>query len=507
MKKLLISFILIFISLGLFAQNKINPDGYNILYYSNGKKSSEGMMRNGKPDGYWKTYNEKGIIKSEGSRKDFELDSTWKFYDNEGKISMEINYKKGRKDGIRKTYAENETIEENFKEDVKQGYTFYYFPDGKVKQKILFKDGLEDGTSFEYDKNGIITSIAQYKKGFLVNRDNINRFDYNGLKRGLWKEFYENGSVKSECIYLDGKKNGFLKEYSEEGNLVKIEKYINGEKQLDAPELKNYEIRYDYYPNGKIKVAGSYYNNKAEGVRREYSPDGKIEKSYILMDGKVTGMGIVDENGWKQGRWKEYYDDGSLKQEGSYLNTKKTGEWKFYFPGSGNVIEQIGTYTKSGKPDGEWKWFYESGHIHRIENFNNGIEDGPMEEKTDSGMVIMKGNYQDGLEDGSWKYQLEGHREEGKYVDGKRTGVWKHYFPNGILSFEGNYDDGQPNGVHKIYWENGNLKLSGNYIMGLKDGEWNSYNSDGSPLVTTLYKNGREISYDGIKLTPKMDGE
>ena len=72
---------------GLFAQEQdsINPNGYNVFYYPNGKVSSEGPMRDGKPDGYWKTYNEAGMLVSEGNRKNFELDSTWRFFDNEGK--------------------------------------------------------------------------------------------------------------------------------------------------------------------------------------------------------------------------------------------------------------------------------------------------------------------------------------------------------------------------------------------------------------------------------------
>src|ERR1043166_4412866 len=74
------------------------------FYYSNGKVSSEGTMRNGKPDGYWKTYYETGILKAEGNRKNHELDSAWKFYSEDGPIAMEINYLKGKKNGYRKTY-------------------------------------------------------------------------------------------------------------------------------------------------------------------------------------------------------------------------------------------------------------------------------------------------------------------------------------------------------------------------------------------------------------------
>ena len=81
--KRVVSFLcfIILASTFVFAQqNTVKPNDYNIFYYENGKKSSEGMMRNGKPDDYWKTYYENGVLKSEGNRKNFLLDSTWNFY-------------------------------------------------------------------------------------------------------------------------------------------------------------------------------------------------------------------------------------------------------------------------------------------------------------------------------------------------------------------------------------------------------------------------------------------
>jgi antitoxin component YwqK of YwqJK toxin-antitoxin module len=68
-----------------FSQTKTNENGYNIFYYANGQKSSEGNLRNGKPDGDWKTYYENGNLKSEVNRKEFQMDSMWKFYNDQGK--------------------------------------------------------------------------------------------------------------------------------------------------------------------------------------------------------------------------------------------------------------------------------------------------------------------------------------------------------------------------------------------------------------------------------------
>jgi len=55
MKRNGILILILMISMGLFAQSNVKKDGYNVFYHANGKKSSEGTMRQGKPDGYWKT--------------------------------------------------------------------------------------------------------------------------------------------------------------------------------------------------------------------------------------------------------------------------------------------------------------------------------------------------------------------------------------------------------------------------------------------------------------------
>src|ERR1700741_4525386 len=73
--------------------NVTNPNGYNIYYYDNGIKSSEGFMKDGKPDGYWKNYYPSGIIKNEGNRTNFQLDSIWKFYNEKGKIQKSYTYR------------------------------------------------------------------------------------------------------------------------------------------------------------------------------------------------------------------------------------------------------------------------------------------------------------------------------------------------------------------------------------------------------------------------------
>jgi antitoxin component YwqK of YwqJK toxin-antitoxin module len=485
-------------------ENKTVTDGYQVFYHPNGQKSSEGTMRNGKPDGYWKTYNEEGILVSEGNRNNFDLDSSWIFYDDKGKIALEINYLGGKKNGIRKTYREDEIIEENFKNDIKEGLTSYYYPDGLTKKEVMFRNGLEDGLSREFDTDGRIITLTTYKSGFITEREIINRYDNNRKKHGPWKYFYADGKVQREGYYRHGEEHGYFKEYDKDGNLVTTAKFADGVKLEDVAELVKLDLRKDYYPDGKIKIAATYNKEgKPEGIRREYAPDGSIEKSYIFRNGIMIGEGIVTEKGERDGFWKEYYDDGKLRAEGKYNKDMKEGPWKYYH-GNG-MVEQEGTYYK-GKPEGDWRWYYAGGETLREEIYYNGLLDGAMTEYDEEGYVITKGQYIEGKEDGEWYYRYGDNETDGSYADGMRNGLWKYYdVPDEmgkqkILRFEGRFIEDNPHGKHTYYWANGNRKEEGEYVMGRKEGDWIFFSNDGLPFIIVSYLNGVETRYDGIQV-------
>lgn len=501
MKK--ISYILLLLTAFAFQsfsqENDIDPNGYNVFYHENGEKSSEGYMVDGKPDGYWKTYNEEGILISEGNRENHKLDSLWKFYDDEGKLAMEINYENGKKNGIRRIYREDEIIEENFVDNVKQGLTTYFYSDGTVKKTVNFKNGLEEGIAREYGKDGRIITIINYNKGFITSREKINRYDQQDKKHGKWKYFYDEEYVlKMEGNYKHGLKHGYFKEYDLEGNLLSAVKYENGEQQEDVAELTKLDVKKDYYPDGQVRIVATYKDGVPEGVRREFNEEGEIEKAYIFKNGIVIGEGILTTQGEKDGFWKEYYDDGKLKAEGRYEKDRRIGEWKFYH--KNGKLEQIGTYNDDGRYDGRWKWYYNDGDLLREESYYNGLADGLMTEYDEDGQIVAEGEYIEGLENGYWIYDYGDIRMEGEYVDGLRNGEWKHYYSNGQLSFEGEYIDDNPNGRHVYYWKNGNIKDEQYYVMGRKDGEWKKYNSDGTLFMVISYENGKEKKYDGIKI-------
>jgi antitoxin component YwqK of YwqJK toxin-antitoxin module len=499
MKKLLLTAIYLSLAIFLDAQENIDLNGYNRFYYENGNLSSEGYMKDGKPDGYWRTYFESGNLKSEGNRRNFLLDSIWNFYSDSGKVVLKITYVEGKKNGIRTTYEDDEIIEENFEDDVKQGLTYYYYPNGKPWKEINFIDGLEEGTGKEFSAfDGRVIKLITYKKGYTVYIEHINKIDRANMKQGKWKFFYPNGNVSLEGEYKNDLKHGYFKEFSENGDLLMTSKYIDGILQEDVAELAKLDIKTEYYPNGKPKIVASFKNDVPEGVRREYSPEGKIVAGYVFKNGNLSGEGITNEAGTRDGLWKEYYPNGALRSTGIYNQGRRVGEWKFYHPNG--QIEQTGSYNRDGKEEGTWMWYFPTGNILREEKYRNGKIDGLSTEYDETGAITAQGEYIDDHREGKWKFNYGDHIAEEEYLNGMLNGSCKNYYSDGIISFEGKFIEDTPNGHHTWFYPNGNKKTEGDYVMGLKSGEWLKYNNDGTLFLSIFYENGVERKYDGVRV-------
>jgi len=482
-----------------FSQENMNPNGYNIFYYPNGMKSSEGTLVNGKPDGYWKSYNEKGILVSEGNRKNFLLDSVWVFYTPSGEKSMEISYLGGKKNGLKKQYSEDETVVEEWRNDTLVNAIKAFYKTGELKRFTPLTDGKPHGLEKEFDKTGLVIAVSKYYAGILGKREFINRTDKFGLKQGSWKYFWENGNLKEEGAYQNDKKNGYFKYYDEAGNFKYVEKYDKDNLIVDAPETRQLEVKTVYHPNGKPAITATYYKGVPEGVRREFDETGKVIKGYVFANGILKYEGITDMNGLRQGIWKEYYATGELKSEGNYIDSKEEGAWKFYF--QNQKIEVEGRY-KNGKKEGTWYWYYPNGTLLQEENRNQGKLDGEFLEYDESGNIRVKGEYVEGTEEGEWFYVQGNALEKGVYNDGLRTGLWiTQWRETGKLISEIEYDQNLFNGKYILYYDDGKMRISGKYSAGEPIGIWYLFDENGELILTTVYVDGREVQWNDYKIT------
>lgn len=514
MKKLILiyGFITLVTSTLLFSQTQDNmSDGYKVFKYPNGAVSGEGLIRNGKPDGFWKSYYVTGVKKSEGKRTNFLLDSIWLFYDQTGDTIEKINYLFGKKNGYYFTYKKDPAeglyiwSKELFAGDKKEGIAYIYFPDHKIKQTFIYNSGKKEGLSKEFDEEGTVITLLEYRNDFLVSREKINRTDNNKLKQGDWKEFYPSGGKKSEKTYKDDKLHGYYKEYDIKDNLILTMLYDNGSiVKSNVEDQPDIEIVNKYDQSGKLIYSGPYRNKVPVGIHREYSADGKVMNSKIYNDnGLMLSEGIVNEAGNKNGKWKDYYPSGKVQAEGQYTDNRKSGIWKFY--NESEKVEQTGSFNNE-RPDGMWKWYYEDGSLLREEEYFQGQRDGAYTEYSRNREIIAQGQYSDGEKNGDWEYKSENNIEEGKYITGLRDGVWKSYYPDGKLRFKGNFSQGNADGTHFYYYENGKLKEERYYKMGLREKSWKKFDEDGKLLLSIGYKNDVEVSINGVRINlPESD--
>ena len=88
---------------------------------------------------------------------------------------------------------------------------------------------------------------------------------------GVYKEWYENGIIHTECFYMNGLKHGTEKEWHINGVLKKETHYING---------KINGIVRKWGSNTKLLSETSYINNEKDGTSKEFHGETIFEYNY-----------------------------------------------------------------------------------------------------------------------------------------------------------------------------------------------------------------------------------
>ena len=143
------------------------------------------------------------------------------------------------------------------------------------------------------------------------------------------REYYMNGNVKEESIFRNGQIS-LAKEYYEDGKLknqsnIKDRTYIvyneNGTKKEEGI-LDN--VTLGFLSMSALANLGALTvlveMPEGNGINKEYYENGTIKEEVSYSNGKLNGI------------FKEYYEDGSLKSEGNYNNGVMDGIVKEYYP-------------------------------------------------------------------------------------------------------------------------------------------------------------------------------
>lgn len=500
MRRYLLLFLITLIYLNGLAQDTLSVSNDSIIEYrySSGKISSKGAFKDGVPHGIWHNYYENGKLKSKGYYNSGVLQGDWFFYDKNDSLIMKMAYDKGYKHGKRYLYKPDEIVEEYFKQDVKEGLTHYYSRKPYYLSKsIPYKNGSKHGLCRIYNKKGIVVEIVEYKNDKTISIQYINRSDKQGNKQGKWIQFYANGNIKSEGLFLNNKRNGIFKYYDLSGKLLKIEKYQNDILLKNDPEIVDLEERIDYHSNRKPSRIEHYKDSVKHGFSHVLDEKGNILESTLYLDGQLAAKGRMDTMGLKQDQWKEFRNS-KIIAEGSYKDGKRIGKWIFYH--DNGKIEQIGNYNSKGLEIGEWQWFFPSGDIIRLEEYENGLRNGIYYEFDESGDTIARGNFIDDKEDGFWMIRYGDYIEKGNYTEGLKNGLWRSFYMDGTIYFKGKFIDGNPDGKHEYFYPNGSLKEVINYSGYKRNGNSLLFDINGNLIFTVNYKDDREIEFESVTI-------
>lgn len=262
---------------------------------------------------------------------------------------------------------------------------------------------------------------------------------------------------------------------------------LNNINQVDPSGLKQgYWIVYNTikklpaYPAEAKVEEGKFVDSKKIGVWKTYFPEGNIKSEITYINNRPSGYA------------KMFYPNGKVQEEGNWENNRWVGAYKSYY-GNGQTFYDF-NYTNTGKREGEQKYFYENGQLMMKGTMMDGKETGTWEEHYENGDIRAKKTFNDGALDAentevyASKQPIAPRKEEisskepPKIVDTKIEKANEAQKP-----FDGN-------GYAKLFLSGGRISKDGDFKnFRLINGKDYMYNSDGILERIGVYKEGKYV--------------
>lgn len=208
--------------------------------------------------------------------------------------------------------------------------------------------------------------------GLSVFAQEINQFDAQGKRHGVWRKSFEGTDVlRYEGQFEHGKERGLFKFY----------KYIDKKGVLSAT--------------------------------KQFRKDGSAEVKFFASNGKVISTGNMLGK-THVGKWVYYHKGSDVVMIEEYFNQKGDleGERKVFYP-NGQLAEM--QHYKNGKLDGVSKMFAQNGgRLINEYTYVNGELHGPAKSYDESGQVLAEGKYRYNKQHGIWKFYENGTLKEEK---------------------------------------------------------------------------------------------
>ena len=285
-------------------------------------------------------------------------------------------------------------------------------------------------------------------------------FDQEGNKCGFWYEYNSFGRLKKESFF-SGNLNGLEQEWYDNGDLSREGLYINDNKV----DVWNY-----WHPNNILSKKESYLNNLLHGSYYTWNSKGNL-----------TTEGYYDQ-GKKHGIWPSYYDNGQIKSEIHFEHNTMTFKQKWHSNGQ----LEFETYYDNGVSCGLQREWYPNSSLRSEYYTYQGKYFGLYQIWNSGGILTSKGLYLDDKKTGLWMQIENKETTYGEYCNDKKSGLWRHFLGS-ILIYEEEYDNGLEHGEKTKYYPNGNISFCGKYENGFPTGPWRYYYPNGNIAASGNY--------------------
>jgi antitoxin component YwqK of YwqJK toxin-antitoxin module len=218
-------------------------------------------------------------------------------------IAQELNQTdaQGRKQGQWVVYYEKSKVpqyEGQFKDGKPFGKFVYYYPSKKIKAVMTFDTDGKTSRSMMYDETGYLMAFGKF-----VNKE----------KDSVWTHFTPMQTVSYTETYqlgqLHGQKTIYHLPATEGDKSKRIAQLYHYNKGILQGEVK------EFFPDGTLKMEGTYENDKLHGVVNKYHPNGRLFIKERYKNGKKHGWWFgYDENGKETGK-RYFYEGKELKDK------------------------------------------------------------------------------------------------------------------------------------------------------------------------------------------------
>ncbi len=152
---------------------------YARMYHLNGKRMAEGLYI-GKEikDSVWTFYDELGVLLSRETYKNGVKNGTCYIYFPDGAISEEKNWKNGKEHGPFRQYIEGKKIRSSgqYNDGKREGKFAYYYPNGVEAAAGIYKNDTKDGVWIYKKIDGTVTDKEVYVKGRQLSKKEADAY-------------------------------------------------------------------------------------------------------------------------------------------------------------------------------------------------------------------------------------------------------------------------------------------------------------------------------------------